>query len=586
MTKPPDLTRIGQGPDAAVLPSVDTPSDPQYYDKQLGSETPVSYWDRFKNRMSETSKNLFTTQILGQIQLNDLENKGGPKVDPRTLNKQFPGLEIPFSEPTSLDVAQEIARRAQEKRELQNVDQLGPQGGVAGASIWTAGALAGIADPAFLLGAPLMEGMLGAAGATGIGRFLTETPVVSQFVHAAVTQAPLSAIGGYIKNQEHQDYSLSDYGSELIHAGIAGAGLHATFHWALPKAAQFLRYGAERAGLLAERTAISQAALDRPINVDPIVNDAAAERMGSQPRGGVSNLPRYEYTPIDEQTKLGSRVFYNGTPDSRGDFASARKIPIESDFGDGVYLTDHPGVANGSAASKYEPTEGRIYQAQIPEDAKLLDLEKPLTGELRQALSPFLPEGGAELTGHQALEQIKERMAQGELPGDSYAAVQAKLADAGYDGYRSQGGKFLGMEGDAHNIVQMFDPQNTGDAGGKVTPIQAFSPDPTSVPQLAPEAAQQLRDQQNSPRNHFLFDAKEYSDFEARLNGREPHIPDAKTVEKEVGDLTEMVKGLDEQGLLGKEGARVLGLVSDDVKRQAVQEKIFKAGTFCLGRDI
>jgi hypothetical protein len=161
-------------------------------------------------------------------------------------------------------------------------------------------------------------------------------------------------------------------------------------------------------------------------------------------------------------------------------------------FGPGFYTTDNPEVARsytGKGAAKAKSSgefNKTVYGIKWKGDKapNLIDLEAPAPKEFRNVIQRYLSEEGflperdisylksllddPEETGAFIYREFKDNMDNALYVGgheqfmldEILHDVAIELKDAGFDGFRYQGGKYVGGENGLHEARIFFDPQN------------------------------------------------------------------------------------------------------------------------------
>lgn len=207
-------------------------------------------------------------------------------------------------------------------------------------------------------------------------------------------------------------------------------------------------------------------------------------------------------TPETIAQTYNTKNWYHGTgtnkltKDSLDPFAGSH----ESLFGQGVYLTDSPEIAEG-----YAKTRGRrsktptVYESNVNMN-KVLDLEKPITPDVSEAIQKVADSFDYHDDGHIS-SLIREEIAKpGATPEGVIQKLRSEVSDfshremipssdfvenfqdlainlkkAGYDGLTHTGGLRTGK--DPHRVLIMLDPQDAYGAGNKqVSRLDKYTP--------------------------------------------------------------------------------------------------------------
>ena len=581
------------GPGSEAIPTTGTPANLEHFLNGFGNDLPTSYWDSFKAQFHE-SVNSFPTQRAFDLYDQHLVGQdAGAKLHPNELNQRFPEVEVPFTEPTSLPVAAEIARHARDRQELESIISHGPQGGLYGASRGAMGLLVGFGDPASLALGGIGGKALGASGILGAEASTLAGRLGQNFAHGVAGAALPEALGGYAALKDQQEYGVKDFVGNTVLAGAGYSALATGFHYAKPALAEFFGRN-PKAEVIAHESAIEQLLKDRQVDVEPIARDIHRQTNGSPKSedGKVSAFGDYKYQKIVASEDVPGRDFFHGSQESQGDFKSSPKGPLEENFGHGVYLTDNSNVANGHAAQSYTTADGKVYKVNIKNaDIKLIDLDSPARpGVMKETLDGFIADHGgspipeAGISMKQIVAEVQSQVRKGSLPATALDDLADRFKQAGFDGYHYEGGDFAGVKNDPHNIVMLFDPEKTGDAGGMAHETGQYAPERSVVPAQTPEESAAIEQEKARPENGVNYDPQAAQRFEELVKNppKEMEIPDLKEYESQ--SLQEL-KDLHAQGQLDPEHIKHM----EDLKQMAEyarnEDIAIKAGMACLGQD-
>lgn len=294
-------------------------------------------------------------------QENDASN-----IDVETLNKKYPNLEEPFTEPTNAYVAAEVARRQQEKVDLQDKINAGPQGGLYGVGRFGMGLLAHAADPLELAAMTATGGLSEAAlGATTIGKAvgfgIKNKNLLQNFTTGAVEgtlgQAALSPVQYAASQAEMQHFDAKE---EALNALAAGA----MFGVIKAAAGAYVNY---RQAKLLRDSSVGRLAADKTPNIEPLIKDFTNEKNGSV-NPDYTPKEQYQFKPVDENT-----TWYSPKDSVQVEHTQGNSIPINDLTGDGIFSVDNPAVANGMTGSKSLDVPGTVHSLDIS-DLKMKDL--------------------------------------------------------------------------------------------------------------------------------------------------------------------------------------------------------------------
>ena len=199
----------------------------------------------------------------------------------------------------------------------------------------------------------------------------------------------------------------------------------------------------------------------------------------------------YQYSPMDVTQPTGGTKVFHGTKSDITDLNMARPTDTSNPnnlFGNGVYVTDNPKVAQ-----KYAGKNGKVISGELS-DLKLLDLEKPLPENAFQVIRNNLP-SGSDLEAFDKLKtqpgkDVFRAMQEEHVANETYTSdmhgvnqdISSGLQSAGYDGLRHVGGQVSGKQ--PHNVAIIFDDPHTLSVEGKFRPISQ-GPAPTQIAKQA-----------------------------------------------------------------------------------------------------
>ena len=179
----------------------------------------------------------------------------------------------------------------------------------------------------------------------------------------------------------------------------------------------------------------------------------------------------YTYTPMDVSQPTWAKQFWHGTKAKVSRLSDAdvwQFGDVGALYGQGLYLTDHPDVAQSYANTKGAGQTSTVLGARL-KNLSLIDLEQPMPTAAHEAfaniLKPYLTkrEVASALAGpaKSAFGMLKEGMAdEGLTRGDAmevYDALTHNLSEAGFDGFRHEGGAFRGKQHGPHNVVILWE---------------------------------------------------------------------------------------------------------------------------------
>jgi hypothetical protein len=243
------------------------------------------------------------------------------------------------------------------------------------------------------------------------------------------------------------------------------------------------------------------------VDIPNVLNEVAAPKTAY-----LSDLIKGDITPESIAKAYNEKQWYHGT--GTNNLTKENLDPLagnhEGLFGNGVYMTDNPDIANGYAKSRGKKTSApTIYDAKVNMN-RVLDLEKPIPDDAKQAVDKFTSsldyqynhEFGEE--GHfskianemaskgATTEEIIQKL-RSEVTDFSHEAgistnefvenfqdLAINLKSQGYDGITHTGGGRTGNN--PHRVLIALDPNDLYAQTGRTNQIHDFNPnDPVAL---------------------------------------------------------------------------------------------------------
>jgi hypothetical protein len=562
----------------------------------------------------------------------ELEGRGGKILSPNELNQKYGSEGIFFKEPTSDLVAEDIATHRREQMALQQRIGTGPDG----LWQWTKNAGAGAAgsflhDPVSfglytaggaILGPALgVTGKLG-AGAAGImergaieGATLAESvagTAVRSVGTGAIAAVPQTALEEYQKHLDQFDVSatgtMEDYVKNVAMNAVFDVGVHVVGKGAKALSKRgwnWLSGSNEMAGRDKFNMALEQAYADK--RPDPSVISAliARERTAAIPDSSVDYSGRTERQSfVSEDGKASGRFFY-GTDSLHEDFGQIDPTgikPFESNYGDGYYVTDSAARANSFAASKFNSSQGNIFELNVNE-AKIIHADNPVPGNVVGRVKGVLvnstesaslkKEISSKIDGGATIKEIFDlihELAEPDQAAKIIGDINTHMKEMGYDGYS--------FGDDGKTELMLFGNE-------KVEAKGTYASDPSIVPDsngVAPDIQDSYNATMNSKESDLFYDKTTESSViqladKAEIQAKDPLGPMGDPALKEAHlKASEDIKALEESGKLSAEDKAILddlngkakpeGEVSKEVDFQTkvkANESAIKAAVVCVG---
>lgn len=528
------------------------------------------------------------SRILDQNKL-EKETENEPKLSPEELNKKFPKMPKPFTEPMNLSVAKLIHGNNMVRQELQERVNAGPQDGPGGfLNKWGAGLLAHALDPletaaGFVVGMALPV----VAGGTAVGKALgIPSKLAIEAAKATGTAIPKATIGqsvarltveGTLQNTlnipldvyssrlEQRDFNVEE---ALVGAVGAAAGfsvLHGAIKLGSNRLNRLLGRVSPAHTEMIQKTAIAQTLDGKKIEVEPILKEVISD----------TNYPKSDFIKIPNES-LHEATFYSPKEMVTKDITHP-SAAISDDYGNGIYFTDDQKVANGAAARKLNENDGSIIQGKI-KDANLLDLDSPITD---QFMLDSIKESGLKVkdgfTGKDYFNLVHDAIEEKKLPADFLETLKEKARANGIDGYRFTVNEMGGMPHAEHNGVFLFEKE-------KFVHESNLLPDQDAVPRISQDDVQTHFEKNQSIESSIHYEADNFKEYEAIKNSPPVELG-VNEFKKQVDQLHEDLKSQIAQLAGTPEEASLLKLqerLKEDAKKSDLVGTLLKAAKDCL----
>lgn len=421
-----------------------------------------------------------------------LDEEHSQKMSIEELNKNYPGMPIPFSAPEYPAIAD--IQHADQMRRVRSAAWIarGPEvGALPGAII---GGLGGAAQG--VLGGPVGIG-IGALVGAGLGAYagpgsaaasldalnlalnFATVGVASKLGYAqslkTIAAENLAITAGteipvYLQNRaEHQNVSLGEAATNvLISAGIS-TGIGAIFHSAFSALGK--TPPEERIQNLKE--GITQAESGQKIDMSASSEAQSARARGEARPGTVP--PEYVPGAIEHPS---DRTFFTSRDGNN------TGIPMDQ-YGEGVYASDNGMVANNLG--------DRVTAVKVPKEAKFLDLNEPFPANIAAYVATEIEKLGIKLPEDFLKQNSGKRVidyltGEGATSADKHSQeiIREISQSEGYDGYRYT----ADMGGD--NRIVMFDK-------AQLTPTQEYQANQDLAPRRNLPSEENFRTRRDDP---------------------------------------------------------------------------------------
>lgn len=530
-----------------------------------------------------------TASIYRMYTLNSLEREAqfDQKLDPEKLNEKFPGLEKPFTEAKSVRVAQEIADRQAERRRLENIINAGPKGTLQTVANFGAAMLPHMIDP-IELGAGIATGAgLGVIAArsgiataaiakTAVGKVGAE--LASGFAGNLITE-PFSTIPA--ATAEQREYGIKD---AAFNAAVGAAGFTAA-RLVGGKAFKLAKNLGDRALNMKERVSTSQMLEGKRIDVTPVGEMFARQTDIPHEQTGYT-FKNLSHEEIKTQTFHAPKQI--NTPDIKSESAM-----FSDHYGDGVYMTDNPAVANAAAVRGLDNAQGGIIETKISPDANLVNLDEFVspTSKFRDAVNSALEgtrnEAGLNkfdrvdldfLSGKQIFDYLEDQVSQGKLPESIINSVGFEAQVRGIDGYNFKADSVGDVEHSPHNAVVIFNPE-------KIQTGATRAPNPELIKNPTDTELRALREKQDPIRQHRDFVPDDISRLDSNIENPQVHELRASEIDKQADGHIEEMETADQLGILSESDKKALDGLKQDKAFSEKLSTIAKQAIGCVTRN-
>ena len=402
-----------------------------------------------------------------------LANNTGPKLTPDELNKQFPGMDVPFSQNETAASAKIKWDHNQYQKKLADFATYGDP------LPWTAKVAIGLGVNVFNPANIAAFAGAGALAGIGEGAGLLETAA-----HSLSTMGVLEYAGFKQAKNEQENPSIAGAVENTIIGGAVGTGLH----FALDALGDFSKASKETLQSVPKdvleanaKTALAQS--ESNARIDLTEGHAIAQaRINGDLEG--QNSP-YRFTPMQHPS---DRSMY-GASSGSGEPSNVHG----TDLGPGRALTD-----DGVQANNHVP-DGLVGEFHLKPEQKFLDVEQsassPEIKQFHDAIESKL--GGETKLDIQPDESIKDVLSRlgemaesGDAPHDILSQVQEIAKQEGFEGFK---GVQETPDGSQKNFVHLFDD--------KAMPTNIYDSNPDIVPKVQPDQIQQTMKDAQRPEN-------------------------------------------------------------------------------------
>lgn len=520
-------------PSVSGVPLVEPTSDAfAAQSGELGGGIQPTYWQKF---WSQTELNLHDAPYGVQLDNQDpggalfrmanqmaveksASDSGSLKLSRDEANRQFPGLEKPFSEPVYPEVARLIYDEQQRVNRQKAWINRGPQ---TGPLFDLASSLPVGLDPFNVVAGALIP------EAKGLGPIAT---VAQRFAgNFAVNLA--GEVPGLIQNSREQKNlpSATEVGLNAAGGAVIGTGIHTMMDMALSHASEIVAQKPKAVVENGTNAAIDMHERGKAIDMTPIAALQAVRDAGHVATG-VENP--YTYRQLAHPSE--SNYYVSIDPET----GSIKSI---DDLGGGIVGVDNPAVANNASGVPESAYNGKIVQAELSQDSNLVDSETTLKDFFQSGREKALEKiQGILGIDDRRLEGYRDRFrkiwTQGGSVRDLFNLFQNAATDRvrAYndipandfknllDGMGFDGIKFNGRVGETpiDNRILLFNHD-------KLSPIEVTDAQKASVPQYTPEQQKAFSEQAMAPSNDRFIDpeTQKVAQEKSLMNDQKVDVP-------------------------------------------------------------
>lgn len=178
----------------------------------------------------------------------------------------------------------------------------------------------------------------------------------------------------------------------------------------------------------------------------------------------LSDLEDAPFEPEGEETE---ETLFHGTKASIGKLSEADPIQfgkVSAIYGEGLYLTDNPEVAESYSKRKGSGPQGNVLSGKVSKDVNLLDLDKEIPEELRPVfmdiIKNYTDEQPSSWKGVDVYDHLRDVMADNEIMEseaiENFQELNNVLWTQGFQGLKHIGGRKIKSPFGEHNVKILF----------------------------------------------------------------------------------------------------------------------------------
>lgn len=623
-SKPVTGADLGFKPDPIPLP----PGGPEVFrnPELFGEGIRPSFGQQLKaiGEQAWTARDSFSGVQRGLIEQAVGAFAAGDEVEPDELNKQFPGMDVPFSRKMKLTEAAYLHRAQAERKDREWVINNGPYQnliGMFGLQLLS-GLSSEVLNPVNAIGNYYTGGLLAgvkAAKYVGLaGKGLGKTLARGAAAGAAENLA-LEPLWQYSAGLGQEQRTAADIAMNVGIGALAGGVIHTFASRKQIWGNDAVEMASPQQRDAAATLATNQVLNDNKIDVDIAMERARLDQLMESRRLDPFSLegappdmrarPDYEFQRGRQFTE-GERVFLATTNNTDDIQRAGRNSGLTSGdifLGTNVVkLTDSP--LSASAVAMGEGTKGRVFEVEA-KNWRLIDLDEELAPNnvadpFVMALSLSVQDSeygrwhGSKYfkdgkwvkgtTRRQLFTIFRDLVRDGAFEDGEFERLNMRLKAAGFDGYRYEGfgpDRTDGTSWGQSNEIVLFDEGRSGDLKGGLFASRFFDTEVHQTPDARVEEIQNFMREQASPESRSFYDPEEVP----RVEGLDP-LPVADLDLSEVKALDqaidEHVKSMEAQGLFDAETKAELQKIREAEAELKQEQELTKNAAFCLGEGL
>ena len=505
----------------------------------------------FDMAMDET----FVMSLARKHAIEEAEGRGGKTLQPSEANQMYPNLPVPFREPVNAQAAMLIHDQNKKKGKLEQRIQAGPDSAFGSVARFGAGMVAHALDP--------VETGLGVATGFGVTAFapkLMATATRAFGTNIGINLAENAISETLVKEaalMEQQNYTNADFMMNVAAGAfvmpLAGAAFKGV-KYGLGKSAQFFSKQSPQVQAKTASYVVDSMMRGKRPDIGVIKKAILEETNYTKVDAESKGVKPYAFVPVKGQA-LEGKTYY--VPTKEGSSAH-----LSDDIGGASQATDNLELANGKMAGSMGGPSGKVQEVVVKPGVKTIDLDDAVPTKL-------VYDKIDGLSIRDALEVLKEEIAEGRLPENAIDDFSTALRKEGYGAITSDGSKAFGENVNKHNELHILD-----DNAVEVR-SEALAADPIRRDLNMDEYKTEGEDP--------FFTKEVLDDFRQNFLETEQKIESSvKQDEQEYKEMLDIINDEKAQKLYTPEELQELKVMETEIKDIDMQEKMAKSAIGCL----